>query len=333
MLGNEDLLQFSAGNGAAFPTVAKLAAAVSTQIGDAIPHTRVLPPRAPGEMVLSTGVSEPGALLPQLEHIPNGTERSADPQQSGPLWIRSVIDRAQKCRVSAEPFIERIKGIAKEIRTYAAECAESSAWMKQDGRLRLVRQLFLDGERHARVVVFCGPEGGVGCSTICAQLAFLLARQTSGTVCLVHADTRSEAMQDASGMRTRKGIAEAVLYHGEGRDSSAQLEHLWIMTAGAFTTDGHVHVASKSLRQCVKRLRDSFDFVLIDAPPLDTCTDAAKLGLLTDGVVMVMGANSTRRDVACKTADLLRSAKVKLLAAVLSSGAPPAMLGIDGKAD
>jgi Mrp family chromosome partitioning ATPase len=92
---------------------------------------------------------------------------------------------------------------------------------------------------------------------------------------------------------------------------------LWIMTSGVCHTGGQL-LASEAMRARLKDLRDTFDFVLIDAPPITPFVDAIQLGCLADGVVLVVGANSTRREAAVRAKQYLNAANCRVLAAVLN---------------
>jgi len=65
-------------------------------------------------------------------------------------------------------------------------------------------------------------------------------------------------------------------------------------------------------------LRTQFDYVLIDTPAIASSNDATVLGSSTDGLVMVLKANSSRRESARGAIHDLRAAKVKVLGAVLN---------------
>jgi Mrp family chromosome partitioning ATPase len=72
-----------------------------------------------------------------------------------------------------------------------------------------------------------------------------------------------------------------------------------------------------------RELREEFDIVLVDAPPLAHYADAIALGRLSDGVVLVIEAESTRRDSALAAVETLRSSEVKILGAVLNKRVYP----------
>ena len=65
-------------------------------------------------------------------------------------------------------------------------------------------------------------------------------------------------------------------------------------------------------------LRSEFDYVLIDTPAISSSNDATVLGAVTDGLVLVLKANSSRRESARGAMHDLRAAKVRVLGAVLN---------------
>ena len=72
------------------------------------------------------------------------------------------------------------------------------------------------------------------------------------------------------------------------------------------------------MRLRMTELRSRYDYVLINAAPLSVSDDAIMLGPLADGVVLVLKANSSRRETARKAVENLQAAQVKVLGAVLN---------------
>jgi len=64
-------------------------------------------------------------------------------------------------------------------------------------------------------------------------------------------------------------------------------------------------------------LRGMFEFVLLDAPGADISADAAILDHVSDGTLLIIDAESTRRITARKAKESLEAADVRLLGAVL----------------
>jgi len=193
-------------------------------------------------------------------------------------------------------------------------------WASEEA-LRLVQQIFLlQAHEPPRVVVFAGVDHGNGCSRICASVAETLARNERGRVCLVEANFRSPALPEMFGVPNHFGLTEALLRDGpvDNFAKPVRQENLWLLSSGTLAVDSPNLLASEQLRARIDELRQQFDFVIIDSPPLNRYSDAVVLGQLSDGLVLVIEANSTRREAAAAVAETLRSAKVPILAAVLN---------------
>ncbi len=201
----------------------------------------------------------------------------------------------------------------------------SSLWA-DDESLRLVQQIFLlQTQEPPRVVVFAGIDHGNGCSRICASVAQTLAKNAEGRVCLLESNFRSPGLSGLLGVPNHFGFTEALLQNSPIGTYTKPVSHenLWLLSAGTVAVDSANLLTSDHLKARLDQLRQEFEFVIIDAPPLTRYSDAIVLGQLSDGLVLVIEADSTRREAASAVAENLRSVKVPILAAVLNKRSFP----------
>jgi protein-tyrosine kinase len=188
--------------------------------------------------------------------------------------------------------------------------------------VKLAQRVFLlSGNGTApRAVMFCGIEHGCGTSWICAQVARAVAAQGTKTICAVDANLRSPALHLQLRVPNRRGLADAVRRAGPIRDFLEPVPggKLWVLPVGLDPGPGLL-LASEHLRERVTELRAEFDYLIFDAPPVSLSGDAALLGRLLDGVVVVVGAHSTRRETAREAKESLDAAHVRLLGTVLNN--------------
>jgi Mrp family chromosome partitioning ATPase len=69
---------------------------------------------------------------------------------------------------------------------------------------------------------------------------------------------------------------------------------------------------------CLAELRNEFEYAVIHAPAAGISSEAALLGQLADGIILVLGAHSTRRATARKIKETLEGAQSRILGTVLS---------------
>ena len=190
-----------------------------------------------------------------------------------------------------------------------------------DEALRLVQQIFLlQTQKPPRVVVFAGIDHGNGCRQIFASVAEILAKNARRPVCLVEANFRSPSLPDFFGTTNHHGLTDALLENGPIGPFAKPVdqENLWLLSSGKLAADSPNLLTSDHLRERIHELRQGFEFVIIDAPPLTRYSDALALGKLSDGLVLVLEADSTRREAASVVASAVRSAEIPILAAVLN---------------
>jgi protein-tyrosine kinase len=192
--------------------------------------------------------------------------------------------------------------------------------------LKLVQRIFLSQAANPRqAVVLVGVDRGDGCSRICVQAAHALAANTSKSVCLVEGNFRTPSLPGFLGVPNHRGLADSLLREGAIRTFAKQLRppNLWLLSGGALGPESPGLLNSDRLRMRLEELRKEFDYILIDAPALSPYADAITLGRVADGVVVVLQADSTRRESALKGLESLREAHIEVLGAVLNRRAFP----------
>jgi capsular exopolysaccharide synthesis family protein len=192
---------------------------------------------------------------------------------------------------------------------------------QRDEMFKLVQRVFFSaGSNSSRLVVVSGTEAGNGCSWICARMAEVLAAQVSGTVCVVDANLRSPGLHREFGISNHYGLAEALQVREPVRGFVTQLSrpNLWLLSCGNETEKSQTLLGSERMRALLPELQREFDYVLIDAPPLRAGDDTIVLGRNAEGVVLVLKANTSRRETARQAVHALENANVRLLGAVLN---------------
>ena len=192
---------------------------------------------------------------------------------------------------------------------------------ERDEIARLVNRVFLTGPEAPRRVVFMGADAGTGCSRICACAAEVLAASAAGrSVCVVDANLRAPSLHEHFGVNNHQGLTDALLQGGPVRKYISRLagDKLALISAGSAVDSWQMLLGSQQMQTRLSELHREYDFVLIDIPPLSLCSDGVAVAKMSDGVVLVVKAHSTRREVAQQVVKELRSANVGLLGAILS---------------
>jgi protein-tyrosine kinase len=196
----------------------------------------------------------------------------------------------------------------------------------QDLMQGLVQKVFLQPEKPMRqVVAFAAVDSGNGCSQITALTAQSLSHSAPGAVCLVDANFRSPGLPTLLGTTNYHGLTNALNEDDAIRSFLKRVpgDHLFLLSTGALAPDSPNLLSSERMRVRMAELRKEFAYVLVDIPPLTKNSESLSLARMADGVVMVLEAESTRREAARAAADNLRAAGVPILGAVLNKRTYP----------
>jgi Mrp family chromosome partitioning ATPase len=194
--------------------------------------------------------------------------------------------------------------------------------LAREEEIKLVQGVFPDTDENSpRIALFAGLEGEAGCALICARTAEILAARAEGPVCVVDANFRSPSLHKYFGVENEKGLVEATLESGPIQNFAQQIPEpdLWLMPSGQAAINQRFPAMADGLRVRIAELRDTFRYVVIHSGPLRLETSAMLLSRWTDGVVLVLEANSTRRDTARRVKENLTAAGVSVLGVVLNN--------------
>lgn len=196
---------------------------------------------------------------------------------------------------------------------------------------KLVQRLFiLPGPNGPRAVSFAPIESRAEPDFIGARAAEVLASQSRFTVCIVDANFENPSVHEYFGIGNREGLSDSLA------DSMPAVEfghrvpglELIVIPTGQVGPNTERQAASDKAAQRITELRAQFDFVLVNAPPLRSAGQALLLGRLSDGLVMIVEANSTKRDSAAVVKEELERARVRVLGAVLNNRTYPIPQGL-----
>jgi protein-tyrosine kinase len=181
--------------------------------------------------------------------------------------------------------------------------------------LRLVQCVFLAPATLAPSrVMFCGIEED-NSSEVCASAGRVLAEQTGADVCLIDANIRHGRLSkffDLDERKPRRGALASWREHCVYVD-----KNLFVAGTGLMQGSDDGLASARELRDRIAALSTAFEYLLIDAPGVNTSSETGVLGQVAGSAVLVLEANSTRRVDAKKAKERLEMANVRILGTVL----------------
>ncbi len=158
-----------------------------------------------------------------------------------------------------------------------------------------------------------------GKSVIIANLAITYA-QAGRRVLLVDADLRRPMLHRLFGMSNRRGMTN-VLLSDQGYEAFVQetlTDNLFVLTTGPVPPNPAEMLMSTSFATLMETLKQSFDMVFVDAPPIAVVTDAALISTKVDGMIYVVRSGEVERKQLQHATQLLKQVKANVIGYVLN---------------
>lgn len=182
---------------------------------------------------------------------------------------------------------------------------------------------YLTPPRAPRVIVLTSALPGDGKTTTAVNLAITLAQQGQRVI-LIDAETRRGTVHEAFGIPPAPGFFD--LMYGQASPGEC-IRRVSMETGGTVDvlplgSSPSVNPAdllvTTRLQPLFERLRQQYDYVLLDTPPLNLFTDAALIAANSDALLLVARSDKTDRDELKFAVAQLRNVKVVLAGAVLN---------------
>jgi hypothetical protein len=208
---------------------------------------------------------------------------------------------------------------AQETAPVEVFCA-TSEWNPEDFAREQIRGLvrrvfFASGGRPVTQVVFSAAEPHTDVASICEQVGWALALETSAHIAIVG---RASCPITAGAGETEPDYPWCAGRAAIKSWSSQTAVNLWRVPGFGRRECGEESGTGRYWVSCLAELRNEFEYAVIHGPAAGASSEAGLLGQLTDGIILVVGAHSTRRATARKIKETLEAAQSRILGTVLS---------------
>jgi len=226
-----------------------------------------------------------------------------------------VISKAQE--ENNKNYLEPVRKHSTEILPVLfkrKEVEHAPAWFKE---LKAKIQIHYN---EIKVIMFTGTSNGYGVTTISAGFASSLAKNFELKVLLIDFNFKAPGVHKYFDDNSTN-IFQDLFSDGKllGLDvKSRNRGHLYVITCNGFKLDEVSFLGSENFDNFLGKIRDKFDYVILDTPPVAISSDSQIFSQKADGVVLVVESSKTRKQVAVKARKEIQAAGAKLLGVVIN---------------
>ncbi len=160
---------------------------------------------------------------------------------------------------------------------------------------------------------------GEGKSTTAVNLSYVFAEKGS-KVLLIDADLRIPSVAKKLGIDSSPGLAD--LLRGRGAPisefQSSLLANWFILPSGDIPPNPSELLGSSRMENVLKQLREVFDYIIIDLPPVNIVSDAISISSLISGMIVVIREEYTEKKELERCFRQLKLSDVNILGCVMN---------------
>lgn len=167
------------------------------------------------------------------------------------------------------------------------------------------------------VVTSSGP--GEGKSTTASNLAVVMAESGSKTI-LIDCDQRKPRLHKVFLTSNESGISDVLVGKAKFEEAvqKTEIENLDILTSGTRPPNPSELLASAKMQSFIDSLKEKYQCIIIDTPPIIAVTDAQLIASHADGCLLVIASSQAEREATIKAKELLEKVNAKILGVVLN---------------
>lgn len=177
-----------------------------------------------------------------------------------------------------------------------------------------------------KVVMLASAVAGEGKSLTSSNLALTFSESYQRNVLLIDGDLRRPSLHSVFGLDSSPGLSEGLLATDERKLPLHRVStNLTVLTAGQPTSDPMGALSSDRMQRLISEGRETFDWVIIDTPPIGLLSDASLLAQMVDGAVLVVKAGTTPYDLVQRAVNAI--GRDRVLGVVLNRAEAPNAAG------
>lgn len=175
-------------------------------------------------------------------------------------------------------------------------------------------------DNNLKVILLTSTQQNEGKSTIASNLAISFSNLQNKKILLIDCDLRNPSLHRIFEISNSKGIMNVLkgdmnldkaIYNKKGSS-------LDVLTTGAMPPNPDDVLGTEKMKSFIEGIREKYDYIFIDSPPIGIVSDAIILSQMSDGIIFVVSSGEVELDFAKLAKEKLENVDAKILGAILN---------------
>ena len=170
-----------------------------------------------------------------------------------------------------------------------------------------------------KIILVTSTQQNEGKSTVASNLAISFSKLPNKKILLIDADLRNPSIHRVFSIGNSDGMMSILKGDKDLKSTVYNLnENLDILMTGVIPPNPDEILVTDKMKEFIQQIKEKYDYIFIDSPPIGIVSDASLLSQLSDGVIFVVSSGEVETDFAKLAKDKLMNVDAKILGAVLN---------------
>lgn len=227
--------------------------------------------------------------------------------------------------ISSPAYVVKAKKTEEEVDGRVVTYVDKTSHIAEQYRILRTNLYSLTSEKGIKTMVITSSQSQEGKTTTSCNLAITLSWDKRKKILLIDGDMRRSAVHTMLNIEKKPGLSDLLTGKAGIDDVAAKpaIGDLYVIPAGSTITNPAELLGDPKLKTLVEEFKARFDYTIFDTPPTLSVADSSIIGSLCDGVILIVKAGSTPREIIKESKELLTNAQAKLTACVLANFTVP----------
>ena len=155
-------------------------------------------------------------------------------------------------------------------------------------------------------------------TTICNLV--MVMTELKKKILLIDLDLRKPAVHKTFKISNKQGLTDILINKDDYKSYLHNVyQGLDILTTGMIPANPTEIINSKALKELIKEMSKSYDYIFIDAPPVMLVSDPITISTYSDAVILAIEHGKTEKELAKKAVESLKQVNANIIGAVLNN--------------
>ena len=184
---------------------------------------------------------------------------------------------------------------------------------------------FSNVDKNLKLILVTSTKANEGKTTVASQLSLSFAALENKNILLIDCDLRNPSIHRQFNIINSKGLTDILMNENNVKEcinfieiANSKNQKLSVITTGEIPSNPSELLSSQMMKNLLSTLKNEYDYIFIDSPPIGIISDASIVSNISDGTILIVGSGEINIKSVKTLKDKLSNSKSNIIGVILN---------------